>query len=579
MYFQSGLLIDERYQLLEEIGNGGMAMIWRAQDIRQDLEVAIKFMKSDSTQNYDKLKEYFDREVQLNKQIRQFSGFVPLLDSGIFTVESQNYPYFVMVYVPSDLSKSENITRLQQNFDHCLIIAIEICEAIKVLHDRRIAHRDIKPSNILLDIFGKPKLADFGISKKFETASPYLQSGGRGTPGFQAPETSKSKEFDVFLADIFSLGVTFYVTLTGAMPYGQEGTNLGSALNAIRSKKHRIPIEVSELICRMIAIDPANRPKNIQEVLAVLNNVRIRFDIENQKNSEALQIGILRRIRQLISDKADRIFSILGSNKILKPNFDESPHWYVDLLLRRTNQAGKLEPQLFPIKCVHFERGNLLHVSDWLEDDYYFSEAIDLDHTCCGIPIRMLEGDAAVIDQIKLLEASHDVIYSKSTEGLIEYLVIRNVNKLRFGEPTEGGNIVRNRYATDFSNDDWPIGIGRTLRSSDGTIHRRERDVHVEVIIPLYDGLKLNSLSEDSHGFSASDDDLIVGLLNLEWVAPLKPDRLDRICKNLSKWFQKENAFPISIFLAEIMQLATSTKAELSLGARNSKTQPPARLK
>ncbi|MCH9651511.1 MAG: serine/threonine-protein kinase [Deltaproteobacteria bacterium] len=206
------------YRILEELGRGGMGVVYKAvrADGTYEQEVAIKVMSRHlGTEN---AAERFRTERQILADL-DHPAIARLLDGG--TTEDGS-PYLVMEYVAGENIDSY-CRRKHLNLEERLELALRICDAVSHAHGRLVVHRDLKPANILITENGDPKLLDFGIAKILDANSnPSLTHSGTlpMTPRYAAPEQISGKAITV-ATDIYNLGVIFYELLSGESPYGE----------------------------------------------------------------------------------------------------------------------------------------------------------------------------------------------------------------------------------------------------------------------------------------------------------------------------------------------------------------------
>ncbi|MEJ5201843.1 MAG: serine/threonine-protein kinase [Anaerolineales bacterium] len=207
-----------RYQVVELLGEGGMATVYKAVDTRLDREVAIKAIRSEDfpPSQAERLRKRFDREARVLAQLTH-TNIVPIIDYG----EHEGAPYLVMPYLPGGALKRRE---KGMPWREALRLVLPIADALAYAHAHGILHRDVNPSNILMTETGLPMLSDFGIARLLEDESGHTLTGtgGIGTPGYMAPEqVVGSKGLDV-RADVYSLGVVLYELVAGRMPFEAE---------------------------------------------------------------------------------------------------------------------------------------------------------------------------------------------------------------------------------------------------------------------------------------------------------------------------------------------------------------------
>lgn len=204
----------DRYRVIEKLGTGGMAVVYKAFDTRLEREVALKLIRTDEipASQHERLMKRFEREAKAQARFSH-PNIVPVHDYG----EVDGSPYIVMAYVPGGTLKQK--TGKPINVQTALDWLIPIADALAYAHELGVVHRDIKPSNILFDQKGRPMLADFGVAKVLESNEATLTGTGMGvgTPEYMAPEQWQGKVSEA--SDQYALGVVLYELITGQKPF------------------------------------------------------------------------------------------------------------------------------------------------------------------------------------------------------------------------------------------------------------------------------------------------------------------------------------------------------------------------
>ena len=267
-----------RYHLIEKLGEGGMAVVYRAFDTNLNCDVAIKFIRMEklTLEGSEKARARFKIEAQKTASLAH-PNIVPVTDYG----EEEGVPYLVMRYIPGGVTL-KNLMAGQMPFMDAVRLLLPIADALQTAHASGVVHRDVKPLNILIAPSGIPMLSDFGIAKVLEVDEKIdnLTTAGMaiGTPAYMAPEQWEGKKIDG-RADIYSLGVVLYEMITGRTPF-QADTVPAMMVQALRDPLPRpstfapgLPEAVEQVLFKALARDPQYRFSTMTEFSAALQKI------------------------------------------------------------------------------------------------------------------------------------------------------------------------------------------------------------------------------------------------------------------------------------------------------------------
>ena len=261
-----------RYHILEQLGEGGMAVVYKAYDISVERDVAIKVIRTEQFEDgfAEQAFARFKREAKALAKLAH-PNIVTVYDFGQF----EDLLYLVMEYMPGGTLK-EKLTARRLPWRQAFKLLLPITTALGFAHSQGILHRDVKPENILITPSGEPLLSDFGIAKILDVTEGNtitLAGVGIGTPEYMAPEQGMGKKVDS-RADIYSLGVVLYEAITGRKPYTAETPlailfkHANEPLPRPKSIVPELPLEVEQILIKLLAKDPTNRIQTM-ELLAI----------------------------------------------------------------------------------------------------------------------------------------------------------------------------------------------------------------------------------------------------------------------------------------------------------------------
>jgi len=258
--------VADRYRIERELGQGGMATVYLARDLRHKRDVAIKVLKPELAAVLGG--ERFLREIETTANLRH-PGILPLYDSG----EAGGFLFYVMPFVEGESLRDRLARDKQLPVDIALQIAREAADALGYAHARGVIHRDIKPENILLES-GHAVVADFGIAKAVSAVEggSLTQTGlAVGTPAYMSPEQVLADSTLDGRSDLYSLGCVLFEMLTGEPPFAAATPQRTIARRLTEpppmpaARRPEIGEQLSGAIQRMLATDPADRPATAAE--------------------------------------------------------------------------------------------------------------------------------------------------------------------------------------------------------------------------------------------------------------------------------------------------------------------------
>lgn len=270
-----GMMIGDRYEILEKIGTGGMADVYKAKCHKLNRFVAIKVLKQEFSENANFVSK-FRTEAQATAGLMH-PNIVNVYDVG----EEDGIYYIVMELVEGITLKKYIEKKARLSFKEAVSIAIQVSMGIELAHSNHIIHRDIKPQNIIISKDGKVKVTDFGIAKA--ATSNTITSNVMGSVHYTSPEQARGGYSDE-KSDIYSLGVTMFEMLTGRVPFNGE-TTVAIAIKHIqeefpspRDYVPEIPVCVEQIVFKCCQKSPDRRYQSMSELIVDLKQSLISPD-------------------------------------------------------------------------------------------------------------------------------------------------------------------------------------------------------------------------------------------------------------------------------------------------------------
>jgi len=276
-----------------ELGEGGMAMVYLADDVKHSRKVALKVLKPELAAAVGA--DRFLAEIKTTTNL-QHPHILPLFDSG----EVDSFLFYVMPYVEGETLEEKLEREHQLSVDEAIRIATDIAEALQTAHEHGVVHRDIKPSNILLSS-GRPLVADFRIALAFRTAGGdrLTQTGlSMGTPHYMSPEQAAGETHIDARSDIYSLAAMLYEMLAGEPPYTGRTAQviltkrLTEPVPSLRRIRERVPASIDAALVQALAPTPADRFATTGEFIAALTTLVVDEPKEAVRWKQWTAVGV-----------------------------------------------------------------------------------------------------------------------------------------------------------------------------------------------------------------------------------------------------------------------------------------------
>ncbi len=260
-----GTKINDRYQIIKTLGEGGMANVYLAHDTYLDRNVAVKVLRGDLA-NDEKFVRRFQREA-LSATSLSHPNIVEIYDVG----EDDGQYYIVMEYVDGKTLKQVLKQRGHLSVTEVIDIMLQVTDGMAHAHDAYIIHRDIKPQNIMILSNGMIKITDFGVAIALNSTQLTQTNSVMGTVHYIPPEQANGKGSTI-RSDIYSMGIMMYELLTGFLPYKGDNAveialkHLREPLPSVRKFDPTIPQSIENVIIKATAKNPKNRYKDAREM-------------------------------------------------------------------------------------------------------------------------------------------------------------------------------------------------------------------------------------------------------------------------------------------------------------------------
>jgi len=269
------------YKILEKIGEGGMGVVYKAEDTKLKRTIALKFLARELTR---------DKEAR-DRFMKEAQAAAALDHPHICTVheidEAEGKTFIAMAYIDGQ-SLKEKIEAGPLEMDDAVDIALQVAEGLKEAHDKGITHRDIKPANIMLTEKGQAKIMDFGLAKLEWGVDLTKTATILGTVAYMSPEQARGEKVDL-RTDIWSLGCVLYEMLSGQRPFKSDPDHaaiyaiLNEAPQLLTNLRKELPQELVQTVNNCLEKDPDERYQKASEILADLSSLRKKLKSEREE--------------------------------------------------------------------------------------------------------------------------------------------------------------------------------------------------------------------------------------------------------------------------------------------------------
>jgi len=279
-----GQIVKERYEILEILGEGGMAFVYKARDMQLERFVAIKTLKPNYV-NQETFVDRFKREAKTAANLNH-PNIVQIFDWGI-----EKEPYFVMEYIEGNTLTSIIAKNRTISLSDILFIGAQVSNGLHAAHQKGLVHRDIKPGNIMITPDGKVKVTDFGIVSLQNEESDITKTGSiLGTASYISPEQAQGKPVS-FESDLYSLGTVLYELITGKAPFSGDSP-ISTATKHLTEKPEKpsmfrrdLPKGVETAILKLLEKATYDRFKSAEDLRATLLQQRKALQSEQTREN------------------------------------------------------------------------------------------------------------------------------------------------------------------------------------------------------------------------------------------------------------------------------------------------------
>ncbi len=334
-----GMVLGDRYEIIEKIGTGGMSDVYRAKCHKLNRFVAVKVLKQEFSENVNFVSKF-------RTEAQAAAGMMHPNIVNVYDVGEENGTHYIVMELVEGITLKQYIEKKARlSVKEAISIAIQVSMGIEAAHNNHIIHRDIKPQNIMISKEGKVKVTDFGIAKA--VTSNTITSNVMGSVHYTSPEQARGGYSDE-KSDIYSLGITMFEMLTGRVPFNGETTvaiaikHIQEPMPSPREYIPEIPISVEQIVFKCTQKSPDRRYQSMPEVVADLKQSLMHPDEDFVKMADPDEEAATRMISEQDMlqikkqskkrDSMDEELRVRTNDEALRPvkkkrpkNIDEKP--------------------------------------------------------------------------------------------------------------------------------------------------------------------------------------------------------------------------------------------------------------
>jgi serine/threonine protein kinase/lipopolysaccharide biosynthesis regulator YciM len=407
--FSPGENFGKRYRVIEEIGRGGMGIVYKAEDKELSIKVALKMIRPAQSQN-PRFIERFRKETRLARSISH-ENIIRIYDLG----EIDEIKYISMEYIKGQSLKELINASGSLTIETTTNISKQICDALAAAHRKGIVHQDLKPQNIMIDGDGNVHVMDFGVARLFEEEETGVSRGITGTPPYLSPERAKGEKVDP-RSDIYSFGIIMFEMLTGERPFNAETMegyihkHLYIKPPTPSKKNPRIPALLDKIILKCLEKDKEKRYLNVQDILKDLEDVAISTPVPPKIWTNKSRMFFIAAFLILIIGIGYIIFKGTKEEEAITP-LPEDGRISVAVMYFENNTGDQ--------KLDHWRFG----LQDWLMTDLTQSKYLRV------LPDDQLHHILQKMDQLETKQYSSGVLDTIASEEDIQYFILGSFGK------------------------------------------------------------------------------------------------------------------------------------------------------